>query len=121
MSEGFTLTAFAGSIRASRDAVYELQDKHTEFRHACARGAALAQLQWEKRLSLGLGCKEFNANACLTMMKARFAEFREPAKLELSGSLTIAGIKEDDISRAQAVLLQSQVAGAGSSAKVEPK
>ena len=120
MSEGFTLTAFAGSIRASRDAVYEWQDKHTEFRHACARGAALAQLQWEKRLSLGLGCKEFNANACLTMMKARFAEFREPAKLELSGSLTIAGIKEDDISRAQAVLLQSS-AGASATAKVESK
>ena len=66
----------------------------------------MAQLQWEKRLSLGLGCKEFNANACLTMMKARFAEFREPAKLELSGSLTIAGIKDEDLLRAQSLLVQ---------------
>jgi hypothetical protein len=109
LSQGWTLTAFASSINVSRNAVDEWRDKHPLFGDACARAIAASQAWWEAKIRENLGNREFQGNVALTLMKARFTEFREPAKLELSGSVTIAGLKEDDIAKAQAVLLQSQV------------
>lgn len=47
MSLGFSLTAFAGSIRVSRDAVYDWINRHSEFSDAVsrARSARVAALE----------------------------------------------------------------------------
>ena len=86
MSEGLSLTAFAASVDVSRETIEEWKRRHPEFSASCARGMAKAQMHWERKLAGGMGNREFNANACLTMMKARFTDFREPTKVELSGA-----------------------------------
>ncbi len=50
MAEGFTLTAFAGSIGVSRECVYDWIDKYPEFSHAFKQGKAARQRRFEKEL-----------------------------------------------------------------------
>jgi DNA-binding transcriptional regulator YiaG len=109
MSSGLSLTAFAASVDVSRETIEEWKRKHPEFSESCARAMAKAQAWFERKFNDNLSNREFQANACLTAMKARFTEFREASRVELSGSVTVSGVKEDDIAKAQAVLLQSQV------------
>jgi hypothetical protein len=56
MGEGYDLTAFAGSIGVSREAVYDWIDAHAEFRHAVniAKSARLFALQ-RKLLNTQIG------------------------------------------------------------------
>jgi len=56
MGEGYSLTAFAGEIRVSKDAVYEWIDRWPEFRHAVkiARAARLRALE-RKLLTTKIG------------------------------------------------------------------
>lgn len=47
MGQGYSLTAFAGSIRVARDTVYEWEREHPDFSDAvkAARGARVATLE----------------------------------------------------------------------------
>ena len=45
MAQGYSLTAFAGSIRVARDTIYEWIKSHSEFSDAVARARA-ARVQW---------------------------------------------------------------------------
>jgi hypothetical protein len=50
MAKGFSLTAFAGSIRKSRDAVYDWISAHREFSDAVSRGRAARTAALEGKL-----------------------------------------------------------------------
>ena len=50
MAQGYSLTAFAGSIRQSRDAIYDWIRAHSEFSHAVARARAARVLWLETKL-----------------------------------------------------------------------
>jgi hypothetical protein len=50
MAKGFTLTAFAGSIRVSRETVYAWMSEHSDFSDAATRGKAAASNAWEARM-----------------------------------------------------------------------
>ena len=55
----------------------------------------------------GVHSREFNAKVWEISVRNRFPEsYRDQSKLELSGSLTVAGIKDEDLLRAQALLVQ---------------
>jgi hypothetical protein len=69
-----------------RDSISEWGKKHPDFSAACARAQGISQLWWESQLHAGLSNREFQASACLTAMKARFSEWREPSKIEITGS-----------------------------------
>jgi hypothetical protein len=58
MSEGYDLSAFAGSIRVSRDAVYDWVRAHVDFRHAVEIGKAARLLALQRKLlntQIGVG------------------------------------------------------------------
>jgi hypothetical protein len=50
MAEGFSLTAFAGMIRVSRDAVYDWMRQHPDFSNAVSRADPARQLWWERKM-----------------------------------------------------------------------
>ena len=50
LGEGYSLTAFAGSIGFARDTVYGWIQTHPEFSDAVAKARAQRTLYWEKRL-----------------------------------------------------------------------
>jgi hypothetical protein len=59
MSEGYDLTAFAGSIRVSRRTVYEWMDAHADFSHAveiarCARSYAFQRKLITTKIGVGV-------------------------------------------------------------------
>lgn len=48
--EGISLTAFAGVIGVSRNAIYEWIGRHAEFGDAASRAKAMRLLWWERKL-----------------------------------------------------------------------
>lgn len=50
MSNGVSLTGFAGMIGQSRDAVYDWMGRHSEFSLAVSRARAARVLWWEQKL-----------------------------------------------------------------------
>jgi len=50
MSQGYSLTAFAGSIRQGRDTVYKWIRAHSEFGDAVSRARAARELWLERKL-----------------------------------------------------------------------
>ena len=56
---------------------------------------------------VGMRSREFNARMWEISVRNRFPEsYRDQSRLELSGSLTVAGIKDEDLLRAQSLLVQ---------------
>ena len=55
MAKGFSLTAFAGSINVSREAVYQWDRTIKEFSDALAIARARRTLYWERRLMKARG------------------------------------------------------------------
>jgi hypothetical protein len=50
MAKGYSLSAFAGSIKQSRDTMYEWMGTHPEFSDAVTRARAMRLVPWEERL-----------------------------------------------------------------------
>jgi hypothetical protein len=50
MAKGFSLSAFAGSIKQSRETIYGWMGKHPEFSEAVSRGRAMRLVPWEEKL-----------------------------------------------------------------------
>lgn len=58
MGQGYDLTAFAGTIGVSRDAVYDWAERHVEFRHAVQVGRARRLFALQQKLlttQIGVG------------------------------------------------------------------
>lgn len=52
MAQGFSLTAFAGSIGVSRETIYAWTETHKEFSDALTKARAGRTLYWERRLEI---------------------------------------------------------------------
>jgi len=86
MADGYSVTAFAGSVRVSRQTIYQWAADHPEFSDALAIGKAAAALWWEGRLRNNAEKGEGNATAAIFGLKNRAAEeWREVNRTEHSG------------------------------------
>jgi hypothetical protein len=88
MSQGYSLTAFAGSIRQSRDAIYDWIRAHSEFSHAVSRARA-ARVAWlETKLLRSRKGAETTA-AIFALKNAAPDEWRDMKQTEYRHSLSI--------------------------------
>lgn len=86
MAEGYSVTAFAGSVRVSRQTIYNWADEHPEFFDALEVGRAAAATWWEGRLRDTAEKGEGNATAAIFGLKNRAAEeWREKSAIEHTG------------------------------------
>jgi len=74
LSEGYSVTAFAGYIRVSRSTVYLWAEEHPEFSDALNVGQAASALWWENQLRNNAQTGEGNATSCVFGLKNRAAD-----------------------------------------------
>ena len=88
MSEGYSVTAFAGRIRVARQTIYNWAEAHPEFLDALNVGQAVAALWWEDRLRANAQTGEGNATPAIFALKNRASEdWREKIDLAHSGEI----------------------------------
>lgn len=93
MGQGYSLTAFAGSIDVSRDTVYEWQSKHVEFSDAIKMARAKGQMRWEERLRDQAISNSGNTGAIAFAMKNLYADdWREKQEIEHKVSTDLADL-----------------------------
>lgn len=86
MADGYSVTAFAGSIRVSRSTVYKWAEDHPEFSDALETAQAAAALWWEDKLRDCAEKGEGNATASIFGLKNRAAaDWRDKQSYEHSG------------------------------------
>ena len=86
MSRGYSVTAFAGSIRVARSTVYKWADENPEFSDALKTAQAISALWWENRLRDVAEKNEGNAAAAIFGLKNRAAEdWRDKQTIEGTG------------------------------------
>lgn len=86
LAQGYSLAAFAGSLRTSRASVYRWVDEHPEFRDAVKDGQAAAVYWWESAGKKLAETGEGNATAIIFGLKNRAAdEWRDVKATEISG------------------------------------
>lgn len=89
LSQGYSLTAFAGYIGVSRETVYAWSDANQEFSDAIKVGRAKGQSLWEERLSAQAASGEGNTAAMIFAMKNLYQDdWREKQSVEMSGKVT---------------------------------
>jgi len=96
MGEGYSLTAFAGEIRVSKDAVYEWIDRHADFRHAVqiARAARLRAL--ERKLlttKIGVGVTA----AIFALKNADPDEWRDMYQTETTVNVNVRQLSDEQL------------------------
>ena len=73
MAKGFSLSAFAGSIKQSRETVYDWIGKHPEFSDAVSRARSMRLVPWEEKL---LKCEK-GADVAATIFALKNADPEE--------------------------------------------
>ena len=87
LAQGYSITAFAGSIGVSRQTVYQWAEDHPEFSDALNTARAVSALWWENRLRDVAETNEGNATAAIFGLKNRAAdEWRDKQHTELTGA-----------------------------------
>jgi len=71
MSQGYSITAFAGHLGVSRQTIYNWMDAHPEFFDAIKEGEAASALWWENALRNTTLTGEGNATAAIFGLKNR--------------------------------------------------
>ena len=95
MARGFSLTAFAGHIRMSRDAVYDWMGRHSEFSNAVARGRAARVTALEGKLLTA----RYGAQASTAIFALRNAEPNEWR--DMKHTTTDVNVRVETLSDAQ--------------------
>ena len=86
LSNGYSVTAFAGSIGVARSTVYKWADEHPLFSDALKTGQAKSSIWWEDCLREIVIGGEGNATAAIFGLKNRSAdEWREKVVNEHTG------------------------------------
>src|SRR5689334_12371072 len=84
-SQGYSLTAFAGSIGVSRDSLYEWADKHEAFSDALKIAQTKSAIYWEDRLRNSTSSAE--TTAAIFALKNRVAkDWRDKVDHEHAGA-----------------------------------
>lgn len=93
---GLSLTAFAGVIGVSVNAVYEWKKSHADFGEACSRAASARVLWWE--LKLGRSRKGAETTAAIFALKnAAPLEWRDVKHTEHSHRLTADRLTDEQL------------------------
>ena len=96
MSEGYSVTGFAGIIGVSRQTVYNWADEYPEFFDALKTAQAAAGVWWEDQLRNIVAGGEGNATAAIFGLKNRSADEwrdkRETDHTSSDGSMTPTAI-----------------------------
>ena len=96
LSEGYSVTAWAGSIRVARSTVYKWAEEFPEFSDALNIGQAASALWWENTLRLNAQTGEGNATSSIFGLKNRAADdWRDKRDVNHEGGL-IVNITNDD-------------------------
>jgi transposase len=78
MSQGFSITAFAGHLGVSRQTVYDWMNAHPEFLDAIKQGEAASAKWWEEALRNTVLTGQGNATAAIFGLKNRIpSEWRD--------------------------------------------
>jgi len=87
MSNGYSVTAFAGSIGVARSTVYKWADEHPDFSDALKSAQAKSSIWWEDCLRDIAQGKDGNATAAIFGLKNRSAdEWRDKSVVEGPGA-----------------------------------
>lgn len=87
LEEGYSVTAWAGSIRVARSTVYKWAEEHPEFSDALNIAQAVSALWWEDRLRENAEKGEGNATAAIFGLKNRAADdWRDKRELDNTSS-----------------------------------
>jgi hypothetical protein len=93
MAQGYSLTAFAGSIRQSKDAIYDWIKCHSEFSHAVTRARAARVQALEAKLLRSRKGAETSA-AIFALRNADPTEWRDVKHTEHSHKLDAATLSD---------------------------
>jgi len=107
-TRGKTLTWFAAKVGQSRRTLYQWQDAHPEFMHACGRARALYQAYWEDRLDAAVGDRQQNSNAILTLLQVTCDDFRPPAQrqeLHITGNVNVRSLPRAELEKLAAQVI----------------
>lgn len=97
MSQGYSVTAFAGSIGVSRQTIYEWAGVHESFSDALNEGRARSAVWWENTLRTIASGGEGNATAAIFGLKNRVAdEWRDKSVSEIEGKLQVEDVTKCD-------------------------
>ena len=92
MSQGYSVTGFAGKIGGARKTGYNWAEEHPEFLHALKTAQAAAGVWWEDQLRNIVSGGEGNATAAIFGLKNRSADEwrdkREHDHASSDGSMT---------------------------------
>jgi len=87
MAEGYSVTAFAGSILVSRPTIYVWANEHLEFLDALKVGQARSAIWWENCLRDNALTGNGNATAAIFGLKNRVVDdWRDKRDLDFSSS-----------------------------------
>lgn len=105
MAQGYSLTAFAGKIRVSRDTVYEWIKQHADFSDAVNRARPARTRAYETRLMAARSGAEA-ASAIFGLKNADPVEWREVRSVQHD-----VNVKVEQLTDAQLYAIASQKAG----------
>lgn len=114
MAQGYSIAGFAGSIRVSRQTIYQWRDDHPEFSDALNEAKALSALWWERNaIEIATGASNGNSAMAIFGLKNRVAgEWRDKQEIDHSskdGSMTPKAL---DLSNLPDAVLQEIVKAA---------
>jgi hypothetical protein len=88
MSEGYSLTAFAGSITVAAETVYAWMERYADFSDAVARARARRVMWWEHKLKTSRKGAETSA-AMFALKNANPLEWRDMRTLQHEHNLSV--------------------------------
>lgn len=85
MTEGASTVQMAVRLGVTRQTLHNWTAQYPEFLDAFTRAREASQAWWEDRARQGLDNREFNAQLWAKVVGARFKDYQQSSKIELSG------------------------------------
>jgi hypothetical protein len=96
MSEGVSLSGFAGMIGVSRPTIYEWQTEHSEFSNAVARAKAARVLWWELKLMRSTKGAQTTASI-FALRNADPTEWRDVRSVQHDHTVTLQTMTDEQL------------------------
>lgn len=84
--DGASTVDMSSTIGVVRQTMYNWAEVHPDFMDALTRARELSQVWWEKAGRDGMGADKFNSAVWAKMVGARFADYQDRSKVELTGA-----------------------------------
>ena len=96
MSEGVSLSGFAGMIGVSREALYHWQSKHSDFSDACSRARMARVLWWEQKLMRSTKGAQTTASI-FALRNADPTEWRDVRSVQHDHTVTLQTMTDEQL------------------------